>query len=248
MEEASILFVLLSAITGAIISQIFTKLRNRTATLFWERSYQRLATSEVDPHWGNLKVLYNGYEQKHLSFISIQVSNNSNRDLENIKLRIDCIGNSWITLSRGYYAQNGTPLFLTDEYSSLLENQVADSLNRTMSHREYKIPVLNRDTSIAFDLLISSTDNDKPIIEASCIHKSVKMKFAEPRQKILNEDLVTSSLIGIFITILTATAFIVWENFLSVSTIVILITIISLSATLIGAITIKTYKFLLKLF
>lgn len=166
-----------------------------------------------------------------------------------MNIRIDCLDDSWIALSRGFYDENGSPLFLTDEYNKRLQEfKDTDNVGYVMNNREYKVPVLNRDSSIIFDLLVSSIDNEQPNVQASCIHKSVKMKYAEPRQKLLNEDLIYSSIIGFILTIICATSFVLWDDYFSFNTAVIAMTVIALSASIIGALFIKTYKLFLKLF
>lgn len=197
-----ILKILLSVIFGGIFTQIINKLRHRTSILNWEKSYQRLATSSINPDWGDLKVLYNDHEQSNLSYVTIKIENGSHRDLVNLEINLQCRDESWILLSSGFYNENNRIINFTDEFSKLLTDSKEDNLNYITENRTYAIPVLNRGSSLTFDLLISSTYDIEPDIKPTCIHKSVKLRYSKPKQKLLGEDQIISAIIGLLMVII----------------------------------------------
>lgn len=192
----SIPFVLTGFIS-LVIGIYIEKFKSRVTYLKYRLFFNPLATSTQDSFWGNITVLYNGRRTNHLSFGTIEISNDSNSDLQDVNIDVWVDSNSKILGQNGHYEQTGNAIFLEKKHEDYIqsilhkiENEEAiksknsnymtptylqNEINWVYTNRKFQLPIFNRKTSIKLNILTENLQGFKPIITTSILHKSVKL-------------------------------------------------------------------------
>jgi hypothetical protein len=189
-----------------VIGIYLEKFRSRLTILKYELFFQPLATAAQNAYWGNIEVLHNGRPINHLSFITVYLKNDSNRDLQEVNVDIRVDQNSRILAQSGFYEESGTPILLEqgyfEHYLDVVERneidvqtrranpnhvtpaQLSTEIDLILTNKKFHLPVLNRRSEITLNILTENIQGQTPQVSVSVLHKSVKViKQADKAQE-----------------------------------------------------------------
>ncbi|MEQ8812086.1 MAG: hypothetical protein RIE59_23665, partial [Imperialibacter sp.] len=114
--------LVVTGLISVLIGIYFEKFKNRIIFIKYDIQYQPLATSSQTDYWGKIEVYHNGTQKSHLNFVTINVVNDSNKDLEGVNLDISVDQESQILGQSGYYDDSKAGLLLENNYFSLFND------------------------------------------------------------------------------------------------------------------------------
>lgn len=203
VEEIGIL--LIGGLLGFLSNFLFQRIKERAHIIYVSQNHQQIAQSH-DEYWGQIKVLYNGNETGHVRYTSIELDNQSNRDLDGFDLLIYCANNSRIIAAETYNFSTGMVLTFTPEYYQYMNDQKNEWINQT---RQFRVNAFNRKSTIKVDLLIDSDEYYDKDLDVKVEKKGLILKpLIEEDQKVLGLKVI----FGGIIIFLAAFALIVWNQ------------------------------------
>ncbi|AZA56204.1 hypothetical protein [Chryseobacterium shandongense] len=189
--------LLITGLISVIIGLYLEKFKSRLVFLKYRIISNSLATTIQNEFWGNIEVQYRGRKTNHLSFVTIELVNDSNVDLENVNIDIWVDTESQILGNDGYYDNSGNSILLEQGYYSyytqIIQKNQEDIENKSTApdhvtpqqlinetkwistNKKFNLPVFNRHTSIRINLLIENFKGQVPAVNVSILHKSVKL-------------------------------------------------------------------------
>src|SRR5690606_37001040 len=85
-------------------------------------TFQQLAQSSQTDYWGKIDVHHNGRLINHLNFVTLEVTNQSKRDLESINIDISSDINSQILGHNAFYNSSNHGILLESIYYNYYQN------------------------------------------------------------------------------------------------------------------------------
>jgi len=189
--------LVVTGLISVVIGVLLEKFKNRLILVKKRISYLPLATSTQNEYWGNIEVMYNGIETKHINFVTIYFNNSSNQDIEDINIEIWVDRNSRILGQSGNFVESGKAVFLEHNYFESYKNiiqanrindqkkqqdknhvtpiQLENDLDWLFKNRKFNLPYFNRKTNVSLNLLIENDNGEQPVINIDILHKSVRL-------------------------------------------------------------------------
>ena len=168
---------ILLLIAGAVCNHFWARFRGRLVKLRWAVQYHRVAVSAQDAAFGTIQVLHNNRPVNNLHIATLQIQNESVRDLQNVELNIACFDGSTILVSEGALSESLQQIPLTTAFNQSLQQAVQNLaavpgtiLSYLLTRRDYFLRVLNRGATANFVLLIERNDTSPPNITVACDH------------------------------------------------------------------------------
>ncbi|GAB7562836.1 hypothetical protein LG202_08750 [Methylobacillus methanolivorans] len=181
----------ISLIVGAVLSWFLQVILNRRGLFTYYTTHNTVGMSANDTVFGEVLVTFNGNAVPNLYLSTLELTNRSAKDYENITVKI--YTNTTKLFSEQTHIQN-TPDIVqyTQEFKELLSLDKGEpptdyQIQTYRSQRCYLIPVINRGQTIKFGYL-NSTNNDHvghPYIYMSINAKGVRLEYKEPSATIL---------------------------------------------------------------
>ncbi|HEV8081383.1 MAG TPA: hypothetical protein VGP43_11755 [Chitinophagaceae bacterium] len=189
------LIPVIAAGLGFVAAILLEKFRNRIVLLKFSKNIFQLATSTQHNFWGNIEVLYNNRKTNHLSLITVEIKNDSNRDLENVKVDFWVDESSQMLAHQGNYIESGNFIPYDENYQKELSKvielyddmkleqmdfkdetpELAYRRRSLLANKKFNLPVLNRNTSVKFQILAENFEGEIPTLSLSVLHKSCKL-------------------------------------------------------------------------
>jgi hypothetical protein len=193
---------------GAVVTQLWTRFRNRLATLTWTADTARLAAS-AEGDFGKISVLYGDQPVGLLYLVTLTLRNESTTDLENLHLTYGFSDGTRILMSSGQLvgAIGGTtiPDDFFVRWRGANERQDFRVGAYFVTHREYLLPVFNRASVVKYELLVTHEDSTiVPALSVSCAHKGVQLRNRAPAKQILGVNEGRATLAGFVLSFLVA--------------------------------------------
>lgn len=184
--------VVLSVVSGGL-GILFTLLGQRLLHKRGRFSYQvhhnHLAVSGDDDVFGSVRVTWNNNPVSNLFASTIELTNESLRDYENVVVRI--YSNDTLLLNERTEIV-GTTHFVPweSEYARRLaippgEEPTQEQYQTYSRSRDYVVPVFNRGQTVRFTYLNSALEAPPPTIWLDVLHKGIKTGFRMPQQEVL---------------------------------------------------------------
>lgn len=181
-------------LSGILVTIITSKWLNKEIVLTKRFFVQRTAAASNSDYWGKIDVLYNGSPCNNLHFITAEIRNQSNKNIEDVEITFSVAEYNSIYANSGRYQQDEvfTPLKLSDEYFAYFmdvvnRNSTRDTLDaqarqylekevdHVMREKKYHLPVLNKSGMGVFSFLIDNSTGLEPILMVSVIKKDVRL-------------------------------------------------------------------------
>ena len=169
------LITTIAAVLAFLSDLLLERFKNRIVRLKFKKNVFQLATAIQNNFLGNIEVLYNNRKTNHLSLITVEVRNDSNTDLEKVKIDFWVDNTSQMLAHQANYVKSGNSILLEDtylqEFTNVLQLNTEDSrlkevnpnhetpgltqrLNWILANKSFNLPVFNRDTSVKFQILV----------------------------------------------------------------------------------------------
>ena len=113
--------LIITGLISVVIGVYLEKFKTRLTILKYRLFSHPLATSAQDAYWGDISVSYNGNRINHLSFITIDILNESNKDLSDVNIDIWVDSNSQILSHSGFYLENGNAVLLEEAHYNYIQ-------------------------------------------------------------------------------------------------------------------------------
>jgi len=198
--------VLFGGLGGILASWINSKILNKRGVFRYFVTHNRIGLSTEDSVFGRVEVTWNGVTSRHLFFSTIQLSNDSLNDYENVI--INCYTDNTMLLTEStHIIDSPNVLYQTDSYKKKIYVNNGDTPTENMKNiyhgqREYLIPVFNRGQKIKIEYLNTPKSDMEPLIWLSATIKGVKVIYELPQEKILgtprNKAAIYGALVGLF--------------------------------------------------
>lgn len=190
------LITIIAAALAFLTGLLLERFKNRIVRLKFKKNVFQLATAIQNNFWGNIEVLYNNRKTNHLSLITVEVRNDSNTDLEEVKIDFWVDNTSQMLAHQANYVESGNSILLEDnylqEFTNVLQLNTEDlilkkanpdhkttgltqRLNWVLANKSFNLPVFNRDTSVKFQILVENFQAQIPNLTVSVLHKSCKL-------------------------------------------------------------------------
>jgi hypothetical protein len=205
-------FALICTVLALLLTQLWTKYKNRIAVLTWTANHQRHGTSLSHPTIGTIAVTVNGSPARALFWSQVRVTNTSTRDLSDLEVECELPTGSQIVDAEASVEQSLSALMPTQRWQGAAEGartrwneQTQDAQNvraRVVKWRAYRLPALNRQSSATFTFFWENAQNTQPIILTTCTHAGVRMVFKKqmpPQSIVLGVPILVAAPLGILI-------------------------------------------------
>lgn len=173
MEIASLLdnklfIALASGVGGAIALQVGQFIFNKRSTVTYNVRHSHVGVTTDDQIYGSIQVTWNGNPVPHLYLSTVEITNQSMKDIESLNVRI--FSNNTLLLTQSTQIFGTTrPIDFSDEYHAKIDvppgeqptNQQFDLYRR---QRDYIVPTFNRGQTLKFEFLNSATTAEPPMI------------------------------------------------------------------------------------
>lgn len=213
----------ITAFLGYFVAILIERFKNRKVILKWKREILPLAKATQHSVWGNIEVRHNNRLTNQLSFVTYEVRNDSNIDLENVNVNFWCDSESQFLNYQANYIQSGDLIKHESEYAKefdevirlnkeyenslkfnpdlLMSEELKGKLIYILSNVQFTLPVLNRQTSVRFRFLAENFKGDIPQISMSPLHKSCDVAIEENDSERKNKENRYAGLIWLILLI-----------------------------------------------
>ncbi len=220
--------LLITTLLSVGIGVYLEKFKSRLVFLKYKLFFNALGTTIQNEFWGNIEVLYMGRQTNHLSFVTVEMTNDSNIDLEGVNIDVWVDRDSQFLGHNGFYEELGNSILLEKNYYSYYTQvvqknqddmelrevdpehrtptQLADEINWILTNKKFHLPIFNRHSSIRINLLTENFKGGPPQVKVSVLHKSVRLITQQDKteeNKRLGVNIITwgllSFLIGVWI-------------------------------------------------
>lgn len=244
-----------AAIAIALLHQAWRRFKRRLITLRWTHSYQLIAVSANDPVVGTIQIIRNGHPVFNVMTCSLQIANDSNKDVTNLLLDIGFSDGTIILGEKGSVnAAPGNTVFHSDEFTraatAILQIPEEDrpqnpEFNRLIPYRQYRIPVLNRYSVCDLELTVQRQPDMtmQRDIYVSCNHEGLQLVPERnpiiQLYKIIGVPYKKAVIAGLVVGVLIASALAWWSPNASGVAIAF---IAGASAAVLGALVLKCWR------
>lgn len=200
---------------GAVAAHLWRRYRGRMVTLRWDARHQGIAFSAEDARFGKIEVLYNGVPVQNVYMTFVRVENESTKDLSDVDLNLVYADGSTIQVATGVVLGSANVLPLAPSFIEHV-NQLGRIKPQDPKHsallaylttrRDFRVPVLNRDSSLDIALLVQAPQGKMPFINVSCDYPGVRMVARAPRQLLFGVDHQRAALTGFVVGLVAVLA------------------------------------------
>lgn len=243
--SANLLQWALPFIVGGLAAHLWTKYRNRLSVLRWSATYFKVAVAGEDAKLGKVEVLYNDEQVLNVHTATIQLQNESGKDLTDLRITIASLDGTRINAGYGHNVGGDKYFLLTNDYLDEVEAASDEKLTALLTFRRFLVPVLNRAKNSTFQFILSRDDQLTPNLELRCEHKGVTLKNALPGERFWGVPLWQALIVGWATTFVALIGII--SNFTSPWTIGLLAWILGLTILAVGATIVIVFRFFSKL-
>jgi len=248
------LFISFSFLLGAIANHLWHRLVGRMTILRWEVQHQHVAASSEVARFGRVQVLYNDEPVTNLRLCIVQLENESSRDLKDVEVTLIYSDGTRFISGGGELQGAVNWLLFTDRYNDVVTRALEPNDNLDLddpdvdyvrTHREYRIPVLNRGIRVNFWFLVIPSPTMAPKLQLFCVHPGVELR-EKPQQIMLLGVPQNRAIVGGLIIALALTLWIP-STISNPWAIAITSFLFGTGGSLFGVLAIRTYRLLARL-
>jgi len=195
--------IIAGGLGGIITAWLTQRILNKRGVFSYFVNHLRVGMSAEDAIFGSVAVSWNGNPIPNLFLSSIELTNESMNDYENVAV---CAYTSDTQLLSEQTQIVDTPNILSwsDKYKQQLHvdpgQAATDSqLQIYYGQREYVIPIMNRGQKVKITYLNSAKSTENPNIFLSISQKGVKLKYCTPQNQIFGVPQPHAALAGLLV-------------------------------------------------
>jgi hypothetical protein len=198
--------VIAGALGGVATAWLTHRVLNKRGTFSYFVNHSRVGLTVEDPIFGKVTALWNGNEIPNLYISSIELTNESMNDYENVVLRT-YTSDTRLLSEQTQILDSPNILEWTDKFKQQLhvEPGAQPSTNQWAifnGQREHLVPVLNRGQSVRLTFLNSANGPNAPTLWVAVSLKGVKVKFRVPQPQVFGVPGPKASLAGVLVGVL----------------------------------------------
>lgn len=182
---------------------------------------------------GDIVVTHNGRTTNHISSVTYELRNESNRDLKDVNVEVWVSSSNQVLGNSGNYVESGHAISLEQnfkaQFDTILEANLDDiharelnpqhitpqallnSINWVLQNRKFILPVFNRHTSVKINLLVENFEGKAINPRLSILHPSTKLIQQIDRETENKKRGISAIIIGGVIFLL-AIAFMIYKH------------------------------------
>lgn len=245
------LFVgVLTFLGGILATVIAQRILNKRSLLTYFVNHVRVGISADDQIFGSVKVTWNETDVQNLYLSTVELTNQSVTDFENIEIRAFSNDTALLT-ERTEILDTTRTLEWTREFGETLRVQSGQSptqeqIDLVRRQRRYLIPIFNRGQTVRLTFLNSATSQNSPSIWLDVLHKGIRLKFRVPQNRIYGVEQPKAALAGAVAgsMIIIAALIFIQTNWI----IAVVSFVLGLFAQLPGALLIKAWRWIRDVF
>jgi len=204
------LFVVSGFLLGAIATHLWLRLVSRMTSLRWEVQHQNVATSIEYALFGRVQVLYNDKPVTNLRLCTVQLENESSRDLTDVEVTLAYSDGTNFLSGGGALQGAANWLPFTNRYNDVFTRAFKPNANLNLSNtdvdyvrtrREYRIPVLNRGSRVNFYFLVVPSPTSGPKLQLTCVHPGVRLQERPQQAMLLGVPRNQAAVVGLIIAL-----------------------------------------------
>lgn len=236
----------ISLIIGAFLKTLLDKIMNKTKTIYYYVNTDKIALSNNDPIFSNVKVEWNGNIVNNLYNTIIEIENTTSVDYKDIELKVWTNQNTFLLNEKSFMLSTTRIVEWSESFKSEIlvpdgEQATDTQINIYRHERRYSIPIFNRGQKLQFSYLSTLlNDETNNYIWIEMIYPGLQLKQRFVTNKIHNVIVSDALFWGLFASLITAILSPLYID--NIWYIAILCTVVGLFAQSIGA---YTYKFII---
>lgn len=191
--------ILTGSILGAIVTLVVQRVLNKRGVLSYVVRHDRVGLSTDDAVFGSVRVLWNENPVQNLFSSTVELTNGSLRDFENVKICVFSTDSILLTEQSELVGSTDFPLYHPEFTQRLQIAPGADATREQLdlhgSRREYLVRTLNRGQVVRFTFL-NVPHGQAPTLWLDVVHKGAKLRYQAARQEVLGVPAPLASLVG----------------------------------------------------
>lgn len=189
-----------SGLGGMFVTMLTQYVQSRRGLLTYFVTHNRVGLSTDDIVFGSVRVTWNGNPVANLYSSTIELTNRSAHDFENIKVRAFTNDSDLLT-EKTEIVDTSHFLVWTPEYAKQMHVEKGSEATPAQialvrSSREYLVPVLNRGQSIRIHFLNAAKSQEMPTIFLDILHKGIRVEYRNPEELVLGVGRGQAALAG----------------------------------------------------
>ena len=199
--ENKYLIALVGAICGGLITLLTQRILNKRGLFTYFVRHFLVGLSAGDKVFGAVRVTWNDNPVDNLYLSTIELTNRSMKDYENVVVRV-YTGDTMLLTERTEIVGTTHIVKWTEEFSKALNVAPNDKpseqqLDSYFHRRDYIVPTMNRGQVVRFQFLNAAKTQNQPSIWIDVLHKGVRLRFRAPQNEIFGIPRPMASLAGI---------------------------------------------------
>lgn len=114
--------LIFTGLLSVIIGVYLEKFKNKLVILKYKLINQPIASTTQNDFWGNIEVTHNKRIVNYLSFVTLEIKNDSNKDIENVNVDVWVDKQSQILGVNGFYNESKNAILLEHNYYNYYNN------------------------------------------------------------------------------------------------------------------------------
>lgn len=194
------MLVVVGTVIGSLLTIIVDRVLNKRGLLTYVVRHDRVGVSANDAIFGSVRVLWNDNPVDNLYTSTIELTNSSLTDFENVHVRAFTTDTHLLTERSEIVGTTRTPM-LDQAFMDRLavapgQQATRDQLELYLTSREYRIETLNRGQVVRFAFLNAATTPAGPSIWLDVLQKGVRLEYRVAFTEILGVPQPSASVIG----------------------------------------------------
>jgi hypothetical protein len=211
ITDRDTIFFVIGAVLSAFANNVWRRFKKRRKDLRWTVTFNKVSFPPQNILFKPLQVTYDGNPCTTLYTCDVLLSNNSQEDLEDIDFLFWFQNNYVVLQATGSIVGSGKSLMLSPEFSTTMNNVLgmveADraasrSYPYVLANREFRVPALNRASSISLQFLIHASHNEQPSIHVSTEYPGVRLTHQKQEPMVLGVALRRAISWGIIVGVI----------------------------------------------
>lgn len=206
--ENKLILTGISLIIGAILKTLIDKILNKTKIIYYHVNTEKIALSNNDPIFGNIKVEWNNLSVNNLYNTVIEIENTTSVDFENLELKVWSNQDTLLLNEKTHMISTTRIIEWSEAYKKEIyvsdgEQATESQINIYRHERKYSIPVFNRGQKLQFIYLSTLiSDENTNFIQIEMIYPGLQLKQRYLTNKIHNVLVQDALFWGLFASII----------------------------------------------
>lgn len=185
---------------GMVATVIAQRILNKRSLFTYFVNHQRIGISAEDQIFGTIKVTLNGNDVTNLYLSTVELTNQSVNDFQDIEVRAYSNDTNLLT-ERAEIVGTTRAIAWTEQFREQLHVKDGTKPSKQQqdlfyTQRHYLVPILNRGQTVRLTFLNDAKLQVQPSVWLDVLHKGVRLQFRVPKNLIWGVEQTQATLIG----------------------------------------------------